>query len=39
MLNYENALICEKVFLKKAVAETSTKMVVLFLTFEMTSWG
>ena len=31
MLNYENALIYEKVFLKKAVAETSTKMVVLFL--------
>ena len=31
MLNYENALICKEVFLTKAVAETSNKMVVLFL--------
>ena len=31
MYNYENALIGKEVFLKKAIAETSNKMVVFFL--------
>ena len=31
MLNYENVWICKEVFLKKAIAETPTKMVVFYL--------
>ena len=39
MRNYENALICKEVFLKKVIAETSKKMMFFLFTFEMTPWG
>ena len=30
MWNYENALICKEVFLKKVIAETSKKMMFFY---------